>query len=271
VRRDAKIRYRRLHRSRGLRQRDWLGGLSGQGGGLAAGASGARPVTAGPGRVEAVVFDLDGTLADTMALVPKAYADAIKRLGGPEVSPGEIVAAWHIGPTPTVLQHFLGRKVTARDVECFYDSFQAVTAAVRPFPGITAMLRSLRRQGYRMAIFTQATRRAATLTIAAAGIGHFRLPLVGGEEAADPKPAPEGLLLACRRIGAAPSAAAYVGDAEADLQCAAAAGSLGVHARWGAASAAVTVPHLAARHPSDVADLLAMHRVAGSPGPGRQH
>ncbi|HEY6792841.1 MAG TPA: HAD family hydrolase, partial [Trebonia sp.] len=178
------------------------------------------------------------------------------------VSRGEVLAAWNIGPTPAVLEHFLGRKVTARDVECFYDSFGTVTAAVRPFPGIPAMLRSLRRQGYRMAIFTHATRRAATLTIAAAGLSHFRLPLVGGEEAAGPKPAPDGLLLACRRIGTATSAAAYVGDAEADLQCAVAAGSLAVHARWGAAAAAVTAPHLAARHPGDVVDLLALHRAA---------
>ncbi|HEY6790806.1 MAG TPA: HAD-IA family hydrolase, partial [Trebonia sp.] len=219
-----------------------------------------------PGRIEAVVFDLDGTLADTMTLAPQAYADTIRLLGGPVVSPGEVVAAWHIGSTPAVLEHFLGRAMTSRDIECFYGAFEAVTAAVRPFPGIPGMLRSLRRQGYRLGIFTHATRRAAAMTIAAAGLGRFRLPLVGGEEVADPKPAPEGLLLACRLVSVAPSAAAYVGDAEADLQCAAAAGSLGIHARWGAPAAAVTAPHLAARHPGDVAGLLAVDLAARHPG-----
>jgi HAD superfamily hydrolase (TIGR01549 family) len=215
---------------------------------------------AGPGRIEAVVFDLDGTLADTMALTPRAYADTIRRLGGPEVSPDEVIAAWHMGSTPVVLGHFLGRAVTPRDIECFYGSFEAVIAAVRPFPGIPGMLSALRSQGYRLAVFTHATRRAATMTLAAAELDRFRLTLVGGDEIARPKPAPEGLQLACGRISVATSAAAYVGDAEVDLQCAAATGSLAIHARWGATAAAVT-PHEAAEHPGDIASLLAEHRA----------
>ena len=215
------------------------------------------------------MFDLDGTLADTMTLVPQAYADTIRFLGGPVVSPAEVVAAWHTGPTAAVLEHFIGRTVTSGDIECFYSAFDALTEAVRPFPGIPGMLRSLRRQGYRLGIFTHATRRAATMTLEAAGLGRFRLPLVGGEEVSELKPAPEGLLLACRRISVAPAAAAYVGDAEADLQCAAAAGSLGIHARWGAPAAAVAGtrlrPHLTAQHPGDVAELLTVDRAAGGP------
>lgn len=213
-----------------------------------------------PGRVEAVVFDLDGTLADTMTLVPKAYADTIKCLGGPDVSPPEVVANWNIGPTPAVLRRFLGRTVTAGDLECFYDNFQAVMAAVRPFPGVTEMLRSLHRQGRRLAIFTHATRRAAIATLAGARLDRFPLTLVGGEEADQPKPAPAGLRLACRRLNVHPAKAAYVGDADVDLQCAAAAGSIAIHAQWGT-TATLTGPHLTARHPSDIPRLLAAHPI----------
>lgn len=208
-----------------------------------------------PGPIQAVVFDLDGTLADTMALAPRAYADTILCLGGPDVSPWEVVANWNIGPTPAVLQHFLARAVTERDIECFYHHFQAVIAEVRPFPGITAMLRCLQRHGRRLGIFTQATRRAATATLAASGLDRFRLTLVGGEEADQPKPAPAGLRLACQRLNVDPANAAYVGDAGVDLQCAAAAGSLAIHARW-ATTATFTGPHLTAGHPSDVPRLL---------------
>jgi HAD superfamily hydrolase (TIGR01549 family) len=213
-------------------------------------------VTAGPDRIEAVVFDLDGTLADTMTLTPRVYAETIRRLGGPEVSQEEVIEAWHIGSTPVVLSHFLCRSVTPQDIECFYGSFKAAIAAVQPLPGIPGMLSALRREGYRLAVFTHATRRAATMTLAAAGLDHFRLTLVGGEEIARPKPAPEGLQLACQRINVTTPAAAYVGDAEVDLQCAAAAGSLAIHARWRATGATVT-PHLAAGHPGDIVRLLA--------------
>lgn len=209
----------------------------------------------GPGRIEAVVFDLDGTLADTMVLAPRVYADTIRCLGGPGVSPDEVVAVWHMGSTPVVLGHFLRRAVTPQDIDCFYGNFESAVADVRPFPGIPGVLSSLRRKGYRLGIFTHATRRAATLTLAGAGLDHFQLTLVGGEEIAKPKPAPEGLQLACQRMNTAPAAAAYVGDAEVDLQCAAAAGSLAIHARWGAATAATT-PHLTAAHPGDIPGLL---------------
>jgi len=99
-----------------------------------------------------------------------------------------------------VLEHFLSRAVTARDIDCYYGSLEAVIAAVRPFPGIHGMLSALRREGYRLGTFTHATRRAATMTLTSAGLGHFQLTLVGGEEIAKPKPAPEGLRLACRHL-----------------------------------------------------------------------
>jgi HAD superfamily hydrolase (TIGR01549 family) len=218
----------------------------------------------GPGRIEAVVFDLDGTLADTMALAPQAYADTIRCLGGPKVTPAEVVAAWNTGSTPVVLEHFLGRAVASRDVDCFYANFEALIPAVQSFPGIPGMLRSLRRQGYRLGIFTHATRRAANLTIAAAGLDRFRFALVGGEEIAELKPAPDGLLLTCRRLKVAPSSVAYIGDAETDLQCAAAAGSLGIHARWGAVTPGLNQPCLAAGQPADIPRLLVRIRPPDS-------
>jgi len=63
----------------------------------------------------AVVFDRDGTLVDTMTIAPTVYVDTIRALGGPELSPDTVVANWHIGATPVVLAHLLGRPVTAAD------------------------------------------------------------------------------------------------------------------------------------------------------------
>jgi len=57
----------------------------------------------------AVVFDLDGTLVDTMTIAPTVYVGTIRALGGPELSPDTVAATWHVGATPAVLAHFLGR------------------------------------------------------------------------------------------------------------------------------------------------------------------
>jgi phosphoglycolate phosphatase-like HAD superfamily hydrolase len=57
--------------------------------------------------------------------------------------------------------------------------------------------------------------------------------LVGGEEVARPKPAPDGLMLAAGRLGLAPADLAYIGDSPFDTRAARAAGSYAAAASWG--------------------------------------
>jgi HAD superfamily hydrolase (TIGR01549 family) len=213
---------------------------------------------------KAVVFDLDGTLLDSMTFAPNAYADTIRSLGGPEVSAKQVVAAWNIGPTPVVLAHFLGRPVSPADIECFHSLFEAAAARVQAFPAVVEMLDALRDMGYRLGIYTTATRRAATLMLATAGLsGHFST-VIAGDEVSEPKPAPTGLQLACGQLGVSEADAAYVGDTEVDLRCAQAAGSLGIHAAWGAPGLVRTEFGPVARHPTDVIELLKQSCGSGS-------
>lgn len=95
-----------------------------------------------------------------MTSAPRAYADTIRALGGPEVSPREIVAVWHIRPTQVVLEHFLGRQISPHDIEVFRRCFGAVVATVQPYPGVVGKLDALDRGGYRLGVFTTATHRA---------------------------------------------------------------------------------------------------------------
>ncbi|MEV7616191.1 HAD family hydrolase [Streptomyces sp. NPDC089799] len=58
--------------------------------------------------MRAIVFDMDGTLLDSVPTVSRADADAIRSLGGPPVSPDEMVAEWHVGHTELVPAGSLG-------------------------------------------------------------------------------------------------------------------------------------------------------------------
>jgi len=183
--------------------------------------------------VTAVAFDLDGTLVDTMAVVPGVYVDTIRSLGGPDLDPGQVTAIWHIGPTATVLGHFLGRRVTAADLDHFYATFRVAAAPIRPFDGIAAMLDALREDGYRVGVYTAATGRAAELMLTTAGlIDRFRA-VVGGDQARRPKPAPDGLLQLVGLLGTTPGQTVYVGDSDVDLRCAEAASCRPILAGWG--------------------------------------
>ncbi|MFC6022563.1 HAD family hydrolase [Plantactinospora solaniradicis] len=225
----------------------------------AAAGTGPGALDGGPARgirTSTVVFDLDGTLVDTMATVPAVYADTIRTLGGPDVPPAAVVAAWHIGATPAVLAHFLGRPASTEDVECYHRNLESATARVRPFPGVPELVDELRRAGCRLGIFTAATRRATSRILAGTGLDRLFPVVVCGDEVGEPKPAPHGLWLACRRLGVDVADTVYVGDAEVDLRCAEAAGAVAVHARWGSTTEAPADLTLVAHRPADVVDLL---------------
>lgn len=207
-------------------------------------------------RVRAVVFDLDGTLLDTMTSVPVAYLKAIRALGGPALTPAQLVATWHIGPAPVLLTHFLGRTATCNDLEFFYGCVATAARSARPFPGIVDLLQALRRGGTDLAVYTSATRRMADMMLTGTGLADHFPVVVAGDQVANPKPAPDGLLDACRLLRTPASAAAYVGDADTDVACARAAGAVPVHARWSAQVDGTAGHRYAARRPIDVLTVL---------------
>jgi HAD superfamily hydrolase (TIGR01509 family) len=219
------------------------------------------------------VFDLDGTLVDTMTIAPTVYVDTIRALGGPKVSPSTVVATWQIGATPAVLAHFLGRPVTAADVACYRRHFAAAVPDVRPFPGVAELAADLGQAGCRLGIFTAATRWATALVLAATGLDRLFPVVVCGDEVAAPKPAPQGLWLTCQRLGVHAAEAAYVGDAEVDLRCAEAAGAVPVHARWGATCPIPANVPVVVDRPAELVELL-RRKAPAPPGPttgtGRQ-
>jgi HAD superfamily hydrolase (TIGR01549 family) len=203
-----------------------------------------------------MVFDLDGTLVDTMARILDTYVDTIRSLGGPDVTTSDVLSKFHIGPTRVVLEHFLRRPILADDMECYQAAYQQAITGLQPFPGVMDLVEELRRGGYRLGLFTSATRRAATLVLATAGLDRPFEVVVSGDEVVHPKPASDGLELICRRLGVSPSEAAYVGDAVVDLECAISAGALAIHARWNGASGVPAGDHVVAERPVDILAYL---------------
>jgi len=179
--------------------------------------------------VRALAWDMDGTLLDSSGVVPAAYAAALVRIGGPAVSPADVVAAYALGPPEVILGHLAGRPLTALETEAYYDELADVS--VRPYPGVAPAVAVLRARGAVLAVFTGTSTRAAELLLASAGLTADLL--IGGDQIARPKPAPDGLVLAASRLGVEAGDLAYIGDAPADLRAARAAGSHAAAAAWG--------------------------------------
>jgi HAD superfamily hydrolase (TIGR01509 family) len=176
-----------------------------------------------------IVWDMDGTLLDSSVAVPAAYVSAVRQLGGPELTPAQVVASYTVGHPEVLLAHLLGRDLAAGESEAYYGELSK--ARVQAYPGVAAVLAALRARGHRIAVFTGASSRAAGMLLAVAGVAVDML--VGGDEVPRPKPAGDGLLLAAQRLGVAPGDLAYIGDAPVDLRAAAAVGGISAAAAWG--------------------------------------
>lgn len=205
-----------------------------------------------------MLFDLDGTLVDTMQSAPGVYVETIAALTGIHLTVNDIVDAWHIGPTPIVLEHFTGQPTSTEALDLFYQTFAIAAERTRPFPGVVSLLDSLATAGYRLGIVTSATARTAQLSLSGAGLTNRFVVVIAGDEVVAPKPAPDGILQACRQLQCDPNKTAYVGDAPIDIATAQAAGALPIHATWGLRNINVerSPHHATAASPESVLDHI---------------
>ena len=216
----------------------------------------------GARRIRAIVWDMDGTLIDSSAIVPAAFIAAVERLGGPRYTPHEVVAGYHLGPPLALLTHLLGRPATHDDVAVYHAQLAATASAVRPYPGIAAALGRLAGT-VPMAVFTGASARAAAMLLEAAGLAGCFDALVGGDEVPRPKPHPDGIVAACAALGVAPADAAYVGDAPVDLEAARRAGAVAICPSWGHQSDPAASAELHAATQDDLVRWLSTRLAAG--------
>jgi len=176
-----------------------------------------------------LVWDMDGTLLDSGVVVPAAFVAAVGQLGGPAVTPAQVVARYSLGTPEVILADLLGREIATAEAEAYYRELTA--ADVAPYPGVAEVLAALRERGHPVAVFTGASSRAAAILLTSAGVQAD--VVIGGDHILRPKPAGDGLVLAASKLGTPASGVAYIGDAPNDLRAARAVGGLSVAAAWG--------------------------------------
>ena len=206
--------------------------------------------------MEAVLFDMDGTLVDTRSVVPAAYSATITALGGPAVSATAVVDAYRLGPTEVILEHFLERPVSADEIACYFEQL-ARSGPIDPYPGIRGALEHLHGR-VPLGVYSGASSRACEIVLGEAKLAPFFDVVVGGDRVSRPKPDPEGLVLAADGLGVPVQKTAYVGDAERDAAAARACRAVPVLVAWG--HEFTTPPSLVTvlRTPADLARLVAV-------------
>jgi pyrophosphatase PpaX len=189
-------------------------------------------------RWHAIVFDLDGTLIDTIPLIVASHRHAVQAVLGHDL-PDDVLKAG-IG-RPLIDQMRVFDEARAQDL---FDSYRvwnhANTAALLgSFDGVDAVLARLAESGAALGVATSKSRDAVDLAFSIQPAPVEFKAIVTMEDTAHHKPHPEPVLTAISRLGYDVSDAVYVGDAPYDMEAARAAGCGAVGVTWGVATAAV--------------------------------
>jgi pyrophosphatase PpaX len=178
--------------------------------------------------IRGVIFDLDGTLLDSMPLVFRMFGHAISPFAQPLDDD-----QWRSrlgGPPRRILEQVL--QDTAHVAEALIrltDYEQSHSKRIPAFDGMKTLLEDLRHVSLPVGLWTGRDRRSTQVLMDVHGIGGLLSACVCGDDLASHKPDPEGLNTALGGLGVNPTEALFVGDSEVDVLAGAA---LGVRTLW---------------------------------------
>ena len=169
-------------------------------------------------RFESVIFDLDGTLADTEPLVLGCMLETINAAGHPV---DEAMLLKYIGPPlPVMLFNMLGLDAEVAHpiymdyLERYEREYMPRTA---PLPGAESLLDALAEAEVPLAVVTNKREDAGRKSVELLGWTNRFVAIIGADTAPQPKPHAAPILHALERLDASPERSAIVGDTESDM------------------------------------------------------
>ena len=183
-------------------------------------------------RFPTVLFDLDGTVVDSGAIILASMRHATREVLGREYSDEELLRTVG-GPGLEAQMQTIDPERADELVDVYRAHNIPLHDGLEACVGMGDVLARLHDEGRRLGVVTAKRRDTAELAFATVPLGHFFEVIVGGDETERHKPDPEPLLLGAERLGADPAQTAYVGDSPFDVLAARAAGMYAVAVTWG--------------------------------------
>ena len=220
-----------------------------------------------PPPIRAILFDLDGTLVDSLADIADAMEGVLAELG----LGGHPLGAYRrfIGEgARRLVEQALEASDAAADAELRAIAFErfrerylsALTLRSHCYEGVEALLEALNARGLKLAVLSNKPHEATVRVVERLLGAHPFAQVLGESERTPPKPDPRGASRIAETLGVEPAAVLFVGDTPIDVQTARAAGMRPIGVGWGmrdrleleAAGAEAVI-----EHPADLLGLLA--------------
>ena len=193
---------------------------------------------------KAYLFDLDGTLIDSVELILQSYRHTVKKYLG-KVPPDELWLAGMGTPLRKQLGEFSDDPEVIEAMIVTYREYnnQHHDDMVTVFPGALETVKTLRSWGVKLGVVTSKFRSGAQRGLKVCGFGDLFPVLVGADDVERPKPDPSPVLHAIEQLGVEPSETVFIGDSAHDLAAGRAAGVSTGAALWGPIERRILEPH----------------------------
>jgi len=210
--------------------------------------------------IRTVLFDLDGTLIDSVQLILESYRHTLASHGLPPRSDEE----WLSGVGTPLSAQFAAWGDDPGMMEALIATYREYNLAnhdrmVRVFPGIVDVVNALRERDVPMGLVTSKARKGALRGLRLVGLADAMDVLVCADEVTNAKPHPEPVATAVRLLGADPGTTVYVGDSIHDLHSGRGAGVHTAAVLWGPfrrAQLEPGEPDFWLEHPSELLGLV---------------
>ncbi|CAI6071440.1 pyrophosphatase PpaX [Cohnella sp. JJ-181] len=213
--------------------------------------------------IEAVLFDLDGTIVDTNELIIQSFLYSLQGIVPPEFGREHIIPI--MGQTLiSQLQQFSGRE-QVDDLIAGYREYNLKhhDDMVSLFPGVIEVIPELKRGGIKLGVVTTKMRMTTERALKLLGIYDYMDTIVTLDDVENAKPHPEPVEKALRALGVAPERAIMVGDSTVDIGSALAAGAFAVGVSWSLKGEAPLREAGAHRVIHDMRELLPLSGLEG--------
>lgn len=184
--------------------------------------------------LKTALFDLDGTLIDSIPLIRLSFEYTFDKLGIPW-GKGEVLKTIGL-PLRDVAAYYAGER--AEDFLDIYVKFQQENQEklLKAYPKAQDTLIYLQNKGYHTGVFTSKRRKATKVSLSLTGLDSYLDTVITVEDIKRPKPDPDGINMALEILKTSPTKAVYIGDSIYDIQTGKNAGVATIAVTWGIAT-----------------------------------
>ncbi len=186
-------------------------------------------------KVNTIIFDFDGTVADTNKLIIDSWQHTYRVLTGKEQDE-EILKATFGEPLAISLENAFPNVPVEESIDIYRKhQLQIYEDLIEPFDGMTNLIKLLKEKGYKVGLLTSRLRPSTMIGLEKFGIVPYFDSIITHEDCPKHKPDPEPMFIALERLEAKPEEAIMIGDSLFDIRCAHNAGVKAALVSWAVA------------------------------------